>query len=39
MVKIPKAPAPKIKLYRFAAKKGFDFNKAISRIGLNTFFS
>ena len=30
---IPRTPAPTIMLYRFAAKKGLDLNKTISRIG------
>jgi hypothetical protein len=38
-VKIAKTPIPKIKLYRFAARKGLDFNKPRSTMGLDAFFS
>jgi hypothetical protein len=35
----PMTPAPIIMLYTFAARKGLDLNKAISRTGLESFFS
>jgi hypothetical protein len=38
-VKMAKAPAPAIMLNRLAARKGVDLNKAISRMGLESFFS